>query len=119
MNLLVKEITKGLLEQERKTIAVYGGGFKPPTKGHFQVVKQALDENQDVDELLIFVGKGERDGVTQEDSMKIWGIYQQYLPFKVKIREATKPPRREQKQPPKMCFAMLILAVRLFITKKL
>lgn len=95
MNLLVKEITKGLLEQERKTIAVYGGGFKPPTKGHFQVVKQALDENQDVDEFLIFVGKGERDGVTQEDSMKIWGIYQQYLPFKVKIREATKPPIQE------------------------
>ena len=41
---LVKEITKGLLEQSKKTIAVYGGGFKPPTKGHFEVVKRALDE---------------------------------------------------------------------------
>ena len=72
---LVKEITKGLLEQEKKTIAVYGGGFKPPTKGHFEVVKQALDENPGIDEFIIFVGKGERDGITQEDSIKIWGVY--------------------------------------------
>ena len=36
---LVKEITKGLLEEEQKTVAVYGGGFKPPTKGHLEVVK--------------------------------------------------------------------------------
>ena len=92
---LVKEITKGLLEQEQKTIAVYGGGFKPPTKGHFGVVKQALDENPEIDEFLIFVGKKERDGVTQEDAMKIWGIYRNYLPNKVKIREATKPPIQE------------------------
>ena len=92
---LVKEITKGLLEQEKKTIAVYGGGFKPPTKGHFEVVKQSLDENPEIDEYIIYVGKKDREGVTQEDSMKIWGIYRNYLPNKVKIREATKPPIQE------------------------
>ena len=92
---LVKEITKSLLEQEQKTIAVYGGGFKPPTKGHFEVVKQALDENPEIDEFIIYVGKKDREGVTQEDSMKIWGIYRNYLPNKVKIREATKPPIQE------------------------
>ena len=92
---LVKEITKGLLEQEKKTIAVYGGGFKPPTKGHFEVVKQSLDENPEIDEYIIYVGKKDREGVTQEDSMKIWGIYRNYLPSKVKIREATKPPIQE------------------------
>ena len=92
---LVKEITKGLLEQSKKTVAVYGGGFKPPTKGHFEVVKQALDENPEIDEFIIYVGKKDREGVTQEDSMKIWGIYRNYLPNKVKIREATKPPIQE------------------------
>ena len=92
---LVKEITKGLLEQAKKTVAVYGGGFKPPTKGHFEVVKQALDENPEIDEFLIYVGKAERDGVTQEDSMKIWGIYRNYLPYKVKIRQSTQPPIKE------------------------
>ena len=92
---LVKEITKGLLEQSKKTVAVYGGGFKPPTKGHFEVVKQSLDENPEIDEYIIYVGKKDREGVTQEDSMKIWGIYRNYLPNKVKIREATKPPIQE------------------------
>jgi len=92
---LVKEITKGLLEQSKKTIAVYGGGFKPPTKGHFEVVKRALDENPEIDEFLIYVGKKDRDNITQEDAIKIWGIYRNYLPNKVKIREATKPPIQE------------------------
>ena len=92
---LVKEITKGLLEQEKKTIAVYGGGFKPPTKGHFEVVKRALDENPEIDEFLIYVGKKDRDNITQEDAIKIWGIYRNYLPNKVRIREASKPPIQE------------------------
>ena len=92
---LVKEITKGLLEQEKRTIAVYGGGFKPPTKGHFEVVKRALDENPEIDEFLIYVGKKDRDNITQEDAVKIWGIYRNYLPNKVRIREASKPPIQE------------------------
>lgn len=89
---LVKEITKGLLEQSKKTVAVYGGGFKPPTKGHFGVVKQALDENPEIDELIIYVGKAERDGVTLDDSLKIWGIYRNYLPSKVKVEKSIQPP---------------------------
>ena len=89
---LVKEITKGLLEQSKKTVAVYGGGFKPPTKGHFEVVKQALDENPEIDELIIYVGRAERDGVTLEDSLKIWSIYKNYLPSKVRIEKSIQPP---------------------------
>ena len=92
MNQLVKEITKGLLEQEQKTVAVYGGGFKPPTKGHFEVVKQSLDENPEIDEYIIYVGKAERDGVTLEDSLKVWDIYKKYLPSKVRIEKSIQPP---------------------------
>jgi nicotinic acid mononucleotide adenylyltransferase len=33
-----------------KTIAVYGGGFKPPTSGHFEVIKTALKQNHEIDE---------------------------------------------------------------------
>jgi hypothetical protein len=91
---LVNELIKGLLpEQEgKKTIGVFGGGFKPPTKGHFEVLKKALDENPEIDEMLVFVGKGERDGITQEESLKIWEIYGRYLPFKVQYIKSTKPP---------------------------
>ena len=92
MNSLVREITRGLLEDSKRTIGVFGGGFKPPTKGHMQVIKQAIDENPEMDEVIIYVGKGERDGVTQEDSVKVWNIYQRYLPFNVKVIPSTKPP---------------------------
>jgi len=92
MNQLVREITRGLLEDSKRTIGVFGGGFKPPTKGHMQVIKQAIDENPDMDEVIIYVGKGERDGVTQEDSVKVWNIYQRYLPSNVKLIPSTKPP---------------------------
>ena len=31
-----------------KVLAAYGGGFKPPTAGHFLVVKKALEENPEL-----------------------------------------------------------------------
>ena len=92
MNSLVREITRGLLEDSKRSIAVYGGGFKPPTRGHFEVVQTALKENPEIDEFIIYVGKGERDGITQEDSVKIWNIYARELPMKVSVEASTKPP---------------------------
>ena len=81
---LVNELIKDLLpEQENKTVAIYAGGFKPPTKGHYAVVEQALEEHPDIDEFLIYVGKKERDDVTQAQSILIWDIYKKYLPMKV------------------------------------
>jgi len=79
-------LAKHLIEQiEGKTIAVFGGGFKPPTKGHFSVIKQALEQNPDIDDFRVFVGTGERDGLTQSQSVLVWEIYKRYLPFKVTI----------------------------------
>jgi len=91
---LVNELIKGLLpeEENKQTTAVYAGGFKPPTSGHFEVVKQALEENPEIDEFIIFVGKKERNGVSQTESVLIWEIYNNYLPFKVKIEPTSIPP---------------------------
>ena len=91
---LVKEIIKGLLPEEEKkqTTAVYAGGFKPPTSGHFEVVQQALKENPEIDEFIIFVGAKERNGISQTESLLIWEIYNNYLPFKVKIEPTSIPP---------------------------
>ena len=93
---LVNELIKDLLpEQEyKKTVAVYGGGFKPPTKGHFEVVKQAIKENPDIDEFIINIGGKERDGVTPEESIQIWDIYKQYLPVSanINIQYSSTPP---------------------------
>ena len=92
---LVNELIKGLLpEKEKKVVAVYGGGFKPPTKGHFEVVKQAIKENPNIDEFVINIGGKERDGVTPEEAIQIWDIYKQYLPVSanINIQYSSTPP---------------------------
>jgi len=91
---LVNELIKGLLPEEEKkqTTAVYAGGFKPPTAGHFEVVKQALEQNPEIDEFIIFIGAKERNGISQTESLLIWEIYNNYLPFKVKIEPTSIPP---------------------------
>jgi len=92
---LASYLIEGLLpEEEEKVVAVYGGGFKPPTKGHFEVVKQAIKENPNIDEFIINIGGKERDGVTPEESIQIWDIYKQYLPISanVNIQYSSTPP---------------------------
>ena len=74
-----------------KIIALYGGSFKFPTKGHFEVVSRVLREFPEIDELKIIVGSGVRDGVTQEQSTKIWNIYKNYFSPKLKIETSVSP----------------------------
>jgi hypothetical protein len=94
MSLLVKELVKGLLYEKdyKKTVGIYAGGFKPPTKGHFEVLETALKQNPDIDEMLVYIGKKDRGTVSQEESKQIWDIYGKYLPLKVKYIESTVPP---------------------------
>ncbi len=74
-----------------KIIAAYGGGFKPPTKGHLEVVKKALESLPEIDEFIIYVGIKERNGVSQAEAILIWDIFKKYLPMKVKIKPAKSP----------------------------
>ena len=91
---LVNEMIKGLLpeEEKKKVVAVYGGGFKPPTSGHFEVAKQALKENPEIDEFIIYIGGKERNGISPDESILIWDIYKQYLPYKVEVKYTSVPP---------------------------
>jgi hypothetical protein len=90
---LVNELIKGLLpENEQREVAVYGGGFKPPTKGHFEVVKTALNKNPNIDKFIVLIGGKERDGISPDESLLIWDIYKKYLPISVEIQLSPKPP---------------------------
>ncbi len=86
-------------------IAFYPGAFKPPHRGHFNVVKSLLDgsyngsiydkdnyketgasllsgnssKKPDIDKVIVFVGAGERNGITKEESMSIWKVYSEFL----------------------------------------
>jgi hypothetical protein len=84
MNELTKFLIKELLD-EPQTVAIYGGGFKPPTKGHFTVAEQTLEQFPEIDELKIFVGVGVRNGIPQKESLAVWNIYKNYLSDKVNV----------------------------------
>ena len=73
-------------------VAVFGGGFKPPTAGHFLVVETATNQVPDADKYIVFVGKEVRDGIDQDTSYEVWKIFQKYLPGNVEIVKASKPP---------------------------
>jgi hypothetical protein len=91
MNHLTRSLLEGLLEEDKKIVALYGGGFKPPIGGHFEVVDEALKQYPEIDELIILVGGGERNGISQAEAILIWEIYQDYLPPKVKIQPSKMP----------------------------
>lgn len=73
-------------------VAVFGGGFKPPTAGHLGVVEAATTQVPDADKYIVFVGKEVRDGIDQDTSYEVWKIFQKYLPGNVEIVKASKPP---------------------------
>jgi nicotinamide mononucleotide adenylyltransferase len=92
MNNFTKFLVNDLLEQkDQKITAIYGGGFKPPTKGHFNVVKQATEQNPEIDDFIIYIGGSTRDNITQGESIQIWDIYKKYLPLKVRIEPVKSP----------------------------
>jgi hypothetical protein len=90
MNQLTKFLVNELVDGKSVT-AIYGGGFKPPTKGHFDLVKTALKDFKDIDKFIIYVGGGVRDGIEQEQSLQIWDIYKELLPSKVQIEPSSAP----------------------------
>lgn len=86
-------------------IALYPGAYKPPHRGHFEVVKGLLngshkgktynsDNYKDagtavlaggegnvgpIDKVIVFIGGGERNGLTAEESKAVWEIYAKHL----------------------------------------
>ncbi len=91
MNKLAKSLLVGLLENESQVTALYGGGFKPPTKGHFEVVEKTLRDHPEITKFYIVIGSGVRNNITQDESYSIWNIYKQYLPSQVEIVTAQSP----------------------------
>jgi len=90
MNQLTKYLISEILDGQKVT-AVFGGGFKPPTKGHFDIVKKALDDHKEIDKFIIYVGGGVRDGITQEQAIQIWQMYKEILGDKVEIIPSKNP----------------------------
>jgi len=85
-------IAEILLEQDKPTIALFPGAFKPPHKGHFEVVKQLL---QKADQVVVLVSPKTRDGVDADESVAVWELYKNVLDGSVEIKLTEESPIRE------------------------
>ena len=81
-----------LLEQDSKTIAIFPGAFKPPHKGHFEVVKSL---SRQADEVIVLISPKSRDGISAEESFEIWNLYKPLLDENVSFKIAASNPVTE------------------------
>ncbi len=95
MDSLTKSLIKDFLPESiggKEVTAVFGGGFKPPTAGHLAVIQNALKDNPEIDNIVIYVGSKVRDGITQDQSFKIWDEYYKPLIDKpVRVEKSVSP----------------------------
>jgi len=75
---LVRELISDFIVEEitKESIALYPGKFKPPHKGHFDVAKQLLKK---VNRVEIIISSKPVDGITAEQSKKVWELYNTLL----------------------------------------
>jgi len=60
--------------EDKQTIILLPGGFKPPTGGHFSLIQQ-YDKNPNIRKVFVITGDVEREGVTLRHSKEIFDIY--------------------------------------------
>lgn len=89
---LGQHIVKQLLEEQQYTIGVFPGAFKPPHKGHFNVVKRLADM---CDEVQVFISPKTREGITADESYKVWELYKTILPSNVNFLVVDENPVRQ------------------------
>ena len=85
-----------LLEAEdQPVVALFPGAFKPPHKGHVDVVNKLLKA---ADQVVVLVSPKTREGVTADESVAIWNLYKDKGLFdgSVEIKVSSSPtPVRE------------------------
>jgi len=61
-----------------RVLAVVPGAFKPPHRGHVAMVAEYAGE---ADEVIVLVSPVEREGITADQSVALWNIYLEELPY--------------------------------------
>ena len=89
---LGKYLVSLLLEQDQPTIALFPGKFKPPHKGHFEVVKKLL---QNADQVVILISPKTHEGITADESAAVWELYKKKLDGNVEVRISAVTPVRD------------------------
>lgn len=81
MNPLVQSIiqpfiNEEILPQNKPTLAVYPGKFKPPHAGHAMVAKKLMDV---ANKVIILISPKIHEGITPQQSEAIWNLYNEKL----------------------------------------
>jgi cytidyltransferase-like protein len=72
-------------DQPEQTIALFPGAFKPPHKGHFDVVEKLLKA---ADQVVVLVSPKMREGVSADESIAVWNLYKPKFNGSVEVRVA-------------------------------
>ncbi len=84
MNSLAQYLIESLLKETKGVTVLLPGGFKPPHAGHLELVMTYYSLPQ-VSEVVILIGPSPRDGITRDQSIKIWNMLLKDVP-NVKIQ---------------------------------
>jgi phosphopantetheine adenylyltransferase len=74
LNTILNELNEEDTQQTPPAICYYPGGFKPPHEGHFEVLKD-LASRPYITKVIVLIGHKTRDGITKEQSKRIWDLY--------------------------------------------
>ena len=74
LNTILNELNEEDTQKTPPAICYYPGGFKPPHEGHFEVLKD-LASRPYVTKVIVLIGHKTRDGITKEQSKRIWDLY--------------------------------------------
>jgi nicotinamide mononucleotide adenylyltransferase/lambda repressor-like predicted transcriptional regulator len=74
LNTILNELNEEDTQKTPPAICYYPGGFKPPHEGHFEVLKD-LASRPYITKVIVLIGHKTRDGITKEQSKRIWDLY--------------------------------------------
>lgn len=91
MNSLARYLIESLIEEAKGVTVLLPGGFKPPHAGHLELVMAYYSLPQ-VSDIIILIGPSSRDGITREQSIKVWNMLLKDVPnVKIQPTEVESP----------------------------
>jgi cytidyltransferase-like protein len=80
--------------EDQPIVALFPGAFKPPHKGHVDVVNKLLKA---ADQVVVLVSPKTREGITADESVAVWNLYKDKGlfdgPVEIKISASPTPVR--------------------------
>ncbi len=86
---LILEDDQSSIEDYQSTIALFPGNFKPPYKGHTEIVSKLLKV---ADQVVVLISPEIKDGVSADESKAVWDLYKPALEGYVEIKISASNP---------------------------